>query len=534
MPFETKSNFDDKKEYFKNLVVINVLAIVSIAWVIFCGGFSSFYCVVSGADMIKECLKNVSLDPSNAAEKVDVNVSSVAADSGVKKKTGVSVPWHHKYNILGENKKPTTAASSVWFNITSKQKELNQRYAFADTFFKKRADQYVKDVNEGKESFFFSKMWVHGISVFPRLVSYDLLIISEWHALFQKLTNKMGWGTLLMTSFIGFPIFMGVFAFLNACAALLSWGESIIALYGQLNFPQDVKEVKANTTGNIDCSVQTIVKNAIILFCYVFIVPLVGLITFIPTLSWCAMSLLIAPVYALCLPFKIQGFIVPTNPLFGETPDNIPKTTKMMKEFNLAQAFLSNIYSFAGEYLIFFSVLYSVFAGLKQDIFAFIGSLVAVLIIFGLFKWYKSAVPDIPEPETSGGAASVSVSSNIMDQSKDSGIQVVEDSKGDLNAITDNSIPMPVVTSSSTISSLSNPDAANQSAQETVVTPDIKPTESGTEVPTEVPTESGTEVLSASDAENKRIPIPSAKKIKEKMDGGGGAPRNKNKSSRKR
>jgi hypothetical protein len=491
--------------------------------------------------MIKECLKNVSLDPSNAAEKVDVNVSSVAADSGVKKKTGVSVPWHHKYNILGENKKPTTAASSVWFNITNQRKELNQRYAFADTFFKKRADQYVKDVNDGKDSFFFSKMWVHGISVFPRLVSYDLLIISEWHALFQKLTNKMGWGTLLMTSFIGFPIFMGVFAFLNACAALLSWGESIIALYGQLNFPQDVKEVKANTTGNIDCSVQTIVKNAIILFCYVFIVPLVGLITFIPTLSWCAMSLLIAPVYALCLPFKIQGFIVPTNPLFGETPDNIPKTTKMMKEFNLAQTFLSNIYSFAGEYLIFFSVLYSVFAGLKQDIFAFIGSLVAVLIIFGLFKWYKSAVPDIEIPESASGGAPVPKTSVAGDAT------TLQQPSVRSAGIEEPVITDPLLGASTTIGeSNSIAKTVGESGTETV-TPDALPDgQSGDSTtisnsnPIAEPVTTDTPVSVASTKNPVRLAdtetgAPLGADASTTFGAGkGGAPRNKNKSSRKR
>jgi len=393
MPFETKSTLDDKKEYFKNLGQINGFAILIIAWVILCGGFSSFYCVVSGADMINKCLKNVSIDTS-ASSSVDASASSVT--DGSKSNPVIKVPWHHEYNILGEKGEPKTEGSSVLFY--EKEKD-----AFADTFFKKRADQYLKDVKDGEDSFFFSKMWVQGISVFPRLIAHDLWFISEWHSFFQKLTDKLGWGTLLMTSFILFPIFMGFFSVFNAIFAFVSWGESVIALYRQLYIQKDINAAVENPDKDIDCSVQTIIKNLIILFLYACIVPIIGLLTLIPTLGWLAMSLLIAPVYALFLPFKIQGFIVPNDILPGETSDNEPKTKNMQKEFDYVGVFLSNIYSYSGGYLAFFSVIYSIIAGLKQDVYSFIGCIVAALIIFGGLKWYKSAAPDIQVPESGGG-----------------------------------------------------------------------------------------------------------------------------------
>ena len=381
MPFETKSTLDDKKEYFKNLVVINTSAILITLWVIVCGGFSSFYCVVSGANMINECLKNVSLETSasssvdaGASSSVDAGASSVA--DGSESNPVIKVPWHHEYNILGDDNKPTTVGSSVLF-----YKKKND--AFADTFFKKRADQYVKDVKGGEDSFFFSKMWVQGIGVFPRLVAYDLWFISECHAFLQKITDKLGWGTLLMSSFILFPIFMVVFAAYNAGAALWSWGESVIALCKQLYLRKEVEEAIGTTDKDIDCSVQTIIKNLIILFLYACIVPIIGLLTLIPTLAWLAMSLLIAPVYALCLPFKIEGFIIPNKTLFGESPDNAPKTRNAWKEFDFGGVFLSNVYSYAGGYLAFFSILYSIIAGLKQDVYSFIGCIVAPLSFLG-------------------------------------------------------------------------------------------------------------------------------------------------------
>ena len=404
MPFETKSTLDDKKEYFKNLVVINTSAILITLWVIVCGGFSSFYCVVSGANMINECLKNVSLETS-ASSSVDAVASSSVAD-GSESNPVINVPWHHEYNILGEDNKPKTVGSSVLF-----YKKKND--AFADTFFKKRADQYVKDVKGGKDSFFFSKMWVQGISVFPRLVAHDLWFISEWHSFFQKITDKLGWGTLLMSSFILFPIFMVFFAAYNAGAALWSWGESVIALYKQLYLQKYVEDAIGTTDKDIDCSVQTIIKNLIILFLYACIVPIIGLLTVIPTLAWLAMSLLIAPVYALCLPFKIEGFIIPNETLFGEPSDNAPKTRHAWKEFDYGGVFLSNVYSYAGGYLAFFSVIYSIIAGIKQDVYSFIGCIVAALIIFGWLKWYKSAAPDIEVPDTGRGAAAPSVPESV-------------------------------------------------------------------------------------------------------------------------
>lgn len=411
MPFETKSTLDDKKEYFKNLVVINTSAILITLWVIACGGFSSFYCVVSGANMINECLKNVSLETSasssvdaSASSSVDAGASSVA--DGSESNPAIKVPWHHEYNILGENGKPTTIKSSVLFY-------KSQEHAFDDTFFKKRADQYVKDVKGGEDSFFFSKMWVQGIGVFPRLVAHDLRFISEWHSFFQKITDKLGWGTLLMSSFILFPIFMVFFAAFNAGAALWFWGESVIALYKQLYLPKDVKDAVETIDKDIDCSVQTIIKNLIILFLYACIVPIIGLLTVIPTLAWLAMFLLIAPVYALCLPFKIEGFIIPNETLFGEPSDNAPKTRNAWKEFDFGGVFLSNVYSYAGGYLAFFSILYSIISGLKQDVYSFIGCIVAALILFGGLKWYKSAAPDIEVPDTGGGVATPSVPESV-------------------------------------------------------------------------------------------------------------------------
>ena len=499
MPFETKSNFDDKKEYFKNLVVINTSAILIILWVIVCGGLSSFYCVVSGADMINECLKNVSIDTSStidaSASSVDASASSVDASAssvsdGSESNPVIKVPWHHEYNILGDDNKPKTAESSVWFNN-------KQRRAFVDTFFKKRADQYVKDVKEGADSFFFSKMWVQGISVFPRLVAHDLWFISEWHSFFQKLTGKLGWGTLLMTSFIGFPIFMGFFALFNAGAALWSWGESVIALYNQLYITKEVKEAVGTTNKDIDCSVQTIIKNLIILFFYVFIVPIIGLLTMIPTLAWLAMSLLIAPVYALCLPFKIQGFIIPTNVLPGETPDNMPKTKESQKSFDYVGVFLSNIYSYAGGYLMFFSVLYSIIAGIKQDVYSFIGCIVAVLIIFGGLKWYKSAAPDIEIPENASGGSQVPKTS---------------ESAQDIKTPEENAATLRQTPSDQSVDLVSTTDS--QIGTSNPVT--ISGAETSAETSSETGAQTGADPSTIFGA------------------GKGGAPRNKNKSSRKR
>jgi hypothetical protein len=338
--------------------------------------------------MINACLEKVPLHPQEPnvdSEKVPLN----------------QVPWHHLYNISGEDGKPTQLGSWVQFGDAHKN-------AFDNTFFKRRADKYVKDYSEGDESFFFSKMWVQWVSVFPRLIAHDLWFISEWHAFFQKITEKIGWGTVLMTSFIGFPFFIGVFALFNLGASLYSWGESVIALYNQLNIYKDVKRDVETTDKDIDCSVQTIIKNAIILFFYTFVVPVIGLLTVIPTLGWFAMTLLITPLYALYLPSNIYGEIVP---MFKTDSEKDPKLTKMFAMFNVV---LSNIYSYAGGYLIFFSVVYSIIAGLKQDLYAFIGCLVAIMFIFGVLKWYKSAAPDIPE--TSGGSAQPDTTSLATDQ----------------------------------------------------------------------------------------------------------------------
>ena len=486
MPFETKSTLDDKSQYFKNLIVINLSAFILITWVIISGWFSSFYCVVSAANVINACLSKV-----NNGEETPLD----------------EVPWHHEYNTVGTDGKSTTLNSNIAFDEA-------QKAAFNDTFFKRRADKYAKDYAEGTDSIFISKMWVQLCSIIPRLVSHDLWFISEWHSFFEKIGVKIGgWSSILMTSWIGFPIFILCYALFNVCASLYAWGESVFALYSQLNIYKEVKDDIANTTGNIDCSVWSIIKNAIILFCYAFIVPLIGLLTLAPTLIWLAVTLLFAPLYAFCLPFNIKGMIKPKG------LDDESKATGLSKLFAIYNVVLSNIYSFAGQYLIAFSIIYSIVAGIKQDVYAFIGCLIAVLIIFAGLKWYKSAAPDIPEPGTGGGATSVPVTSVVLDQSKDSGIKVVEDGEGDLTMITDKA---PVV---STISSSSTPDAANQSAQETVVTPDVKPvkeplTEVSTEVPTEVPTNG--------DVENKEITTTPAEETK------GGASHKKNKSAKKR
>jgi len=448
MPFETKSTLDDKKEYFKNLVRINTSAILIIVWVIVCGGLSSFYCVVSGADMINKCLKNVPIDTSPvdaSASSVNSSAPSVEADSGTKTRSIVLAPWHHKYNVLGDGNEPMTIESSVWF-------KQSQERAFDNTFFKKRADQYLKDVKGGEDSFFFSKMWVQGICVFPRLVAHDLWFISEWHSFFQKITDKLGWGTLLMSSFILFPIFMVFFAAYNAGAAFVSWGESVIELYKQLYLRKEVEDAIGTTDKNIDCPVQTIIKNLIILFLYACIVPIIGLLTVIPTLAWFAMSLLIAPVYALCLPFKIQGVIIPNKLFPGETSDNKPKTKNMQKEFDCVGVFLSNIYSYAGWYLAFFSILYSIIAGLKQDVYSFIGCIVAMIILFGVFKWYKSAAPDIEVPDTGGGTTAPSVQQNPVE--------------------------VPKTTPASVLLGVDKPDV-DQSGAETIITPVVKDPDEG-------------------------------------------------------
>jgi hypothetical protein len=222
-------------------------------------------------------------------------------------------------------------------------------------------------------------------------------------------------------------------------------------LYKQLYLRKDVEEAIGTTDKDIDCSVQTIIKNLIILFLYACIVPIVGLLTMIPTMAWLAMSLLIAPVYALCLPFKIQGVIIPNRLFPGETSDNKPKTKNMQKEFDYVGVFLSNIYSYAGWYLAFFSILYSIIAGLKQDVYSFIGCIVAALIIFGGLKWYKSAAPDIEVPDTGGGVTATSVpevGGNASGTAGDANLQQTHDEVHTMTPTVDLPVNETVVTQS--------------------------------------------------------------------------------------
>ena len=62
----------------------------------------------------------------------------------------------------------------------------------------------------------------------------------------------------------------------------------------------------------------------------------------------------------------------------------------------------------------FFSILYSIIAGLKQDVYSFIGCIVAALILFGGLKWYKSAAPDIEVPDTGGNASGTEGDANLQ------------------------------------------------------------------------------------------------------------------------
>jgi hypothetical protein len=349
MAMSTKVEQVDTKEYIKSVIKVNLSAIIIMSWFMISGLLSSYYSVLSVSQMIDLCL-----------------VSSDEAEKGTAEK----VPWHDFITKKDEKSKPVKVEQEIAFDAEETMKSLSSSFFY----YLKKDIKHHEEENEKKKMYHHIAL-IEFLGIFTKSIEWNSKVISESFQFIQKITPT---GVVLMTSFILFPIFLGLFFVLNLFYTIYAWFKSIYGAFNKCGIVEYFDTVLHKKTGNVDPEALSVIGSLFFLLFYGLIIPLIGVITIVPILLYFFITLLVIPIYSLFLPLKMSGKLEPKD---GDGSKSTP--------FTLGTSMFSNIYTYINYYSVAFSIVYALVASILQDAYYFVGCIAAIAVIFMATSFYK-------------------------------------------------------------------------------------------------------------------------------------------------
>ena len=349
MVTSTKVEPVDKKEYIKNVIKVNLSAIIIMSWFMISGLLSSYYCVLAASNILSIYVSIIK--PTSA----EINPKPV--------------DWHDFYVSKDDKGKQTRVKQSVDFDKDATEDIFNS------SWLRKIVDivEHHEKANENVDTkTYWNIVAIEMVSIFTTSIEWNLHFIETFFQFVYGITSP---GFLLMTSFIVFPIFLIMFLISNIFYTIFAWFKSIYGASVQCDITSFFNKVKTNTDNNQDGNAFTVIKSICFLILYAFILPFICLITILPMISWFLLTLICVPLYSLYIPLKISGILKMDKK--GQTP------------FTLGTSMASNIYTYMNYYSVAFSIVYAIVASLLQDAYYFIGCLVAIIVIWMATSFYK-------------------------------------------------------------------------------------------------------------------------------------------------
>jgi hypothetical protein len=387
MAMSTKVEEVNSREYIKGVIQVNLSAIIIMSWFLISGLLSSYYCVLSTAQIINLCLV------------------------GDQRKPEETVPWHDFIRKRDEKSKPETVEQEIRFDAKETIESLKSTFLY---MLKEDTAKHEQQNNIKKQYHHIAIIELE--SIITKLVEWDCKVISESHEFIKKIAP---YGVILMTSFILLPMFLFMFFILNFFYTIFAWFNSIFGVFKQCGIVEYFDTVLHKKQGNVDPEALSVIGSLFFLFFYAIILPAISFITIIPILFYFFITLIVIPLYALFLPFKITGKLGMKN----AHPE--AKTAP----FTLGTSMFSNIYTYMNYYSVVFSVIYALVASLLQDAYYFVGCLVAIALVWGATSFFKS------EPYMDGGGASEEVDDNLSLLSDPSHEGLFEKKNDELNEL---------------------------------------------------------------------------------------------------
>jgi len=370
MPMSTKVEQVDKKEYIKSVVKVNMSAIVLMSWFMLSGLLSSYYCVGSTSQMIDLCL--ASSDPMDNDEKI---------------------PWHEFTTKSDEKSKPVVHEQEITFNSYKVSKALD------NSFLNKLRNDILDHVQKNEQVKRYHHIAIiELLGIITKSIEWDCKVISNSFEFFKGIAPH---GVVLMTSFIVLPLFLIMYFILNIFYTIFAWFHSIYGVFVRCGVADYADTVLHQNTGNVDNKALSVIQSFFFILFYAIILPAFCFFTIVPILFYFFITLLIIPLYALYIPFKISGELGSKNGKGKKTP------------FTLGTSMISNIYTYMNYYSVVFSIIYALVASLLQDAYYFVGCLVAIALIWFATSFYKQ------EPFVGGSSSSDSSASDERDSEID-------------------------------------------------------------------------------------------------------------------